>query len=104
VPKKCAAEIKLGHVAVKMLFAKCLSVGSALKIRRQAIHFPIAIAGRIEPAAAAGFLRLIGVAVTLGAACCSFGERAFGGWRQRALIALLALRFGRVLRLGWHRL
>ena len=66
-----------------------------LEIRDQAVLFPIAVAGRVETAAAAGFLGLIGVAVTLGAARCGFGERAFGGRRQRALFARLALGFGR---------
>jgi hypothetical protein len=77
------------------------------KIRRQPIHFPIAVAGRVAAAAAAGFLGLFGgFAVALGAAGCGFGERAFGGRRQRALVARLALGFGRVLwlRVGWHRL
>ena len=49
-----------------------------LEIRDQAVLFPIAVAGRIETAAAAGFLCLIGVAIALGAARCRFGERAFG--------------------------
>jgi hypothetical protein len=43
-------------------------------------------------------------AVALGAAGCGFGERAFGGRWQWELLARLALGFGRVLRLGWHRL
>ena len=52
-----------------------------LEIGRQTVLFPIAVAGRIETAAAAGFLGPIGVAVALGAARCGFGERAFGGRR-----------------------
>jgi hypothetical protein len=74
-----------------------------LEIRDQAVFFPIAIAGRIEAAAAAGFLSLIGITVAFGAARCGFCEGAFGGRRQRALIARLALGFGWGFRLGWHR-
>ena len=65
-----------------------------LEIRDQAVLFPIAIAGRVEAAAAAGFLGLIGVAVALGAAGCRFGERALGRRRQRAPFAVLALGIG----------
>ena len=79
-----------------------------LEIRDQAVLFPIAIAGRIEPAAAAGFLGLVGVAITLGTARCCFRERTFRCRWQRGLFAGLALGFGRrrALRLwlGWHRL
>jgi hypothetical protein len=75
-----------------------------LEIRDQAVLFPIAIARRVKAAAAAGFLGQSGVAVAFGAAGCGFFKRAFGGWRQRALVAHLALGFGWVLWLGWHRL
>jgi hypothetical protein len=66
-----------------------------LEIRDQAVFFPVAIPGRIEPAAAAGFLGLIDMAITLGTACCRFCERAFGRRRQRTLFTRLALGFGR---------
>ena len=75
----------------------------ALKIGRQTVLFPIAIAGRIEAAAAAGLLGMVGIAVALRAAGRGFGECAFGGGRQRALVARLALWLGWFWRLGWHR-
>jgi hypothetical protein len=56
-----------------------------LEIRDQAVLFPIAIAGRIKAATAAGFFGLAGVAITLGAACRRFGQRAFGCRRKWAL-------------------
>lgn len=74
-----------------------------LEIRGQPVLFPIAIAGRIEAAAAAGFLGLISLAVAFGAPRCRLGKRPFGGRRQRALFVRWALGFGPVLRLGWHR-
>src|ERR1700692_4968894 len=79
-----------------------------LEIGDQSVLFPIAVAGRIETAAAAGFLGLIGVAVAFGAARCRFGQRAFGCRRKWALFAGFTLGFGRRrvlwLRVGWHRL
>jgi hypothetical protein len=65
----------------------------SLKIRDQTVFFPIAIAGRIEAAAAAGLLGLIGLAVAFSTPRRRFGERAFGGWRQRVLLVRLALGF-----------
>ena len=79
-----------------------------LEIRDQAVLFPIAITGRVEAAAAAGFRGLVSVAITLGTARCGFCERTFRCRRQRGLFAGLALGFGcrraLRLRLGWHRL
>src|ERR1700722_3374392 len=65
-----------------------------LKIGDQAVLFPIAVAGRIEAAAATGFLALLRrLAVAFGAAGGGFGERALGGRRQGAPLC------GG----GWHR-
>jgi hypothetical protein len=75
-----------------------------LEIRDQAVLFPIAIASRVEAAAATGFLGQTGIAIALGAAGRGFSQGAFGRWRQRTLFARLALSFGRILRVGWHRL
>jgi hypothetical protein len=80
-----------------------------LKIRRQPVLFPIAVAGRVEAVAAVGFLRAAGVlTVALGAAGGRFGKRAFGRWRQRPFLrGLTGLGFACGLRrwsIGWHRL
>lgn len=72
-----------------------ITANGGLKIRRQPVHFPVAVTGRIEAAAAAGFLGMIGLAVAFGAARCCFGQRAFGRRRQGPLLARLALGFGR---------
>ena len=66
-----------------------------LKIGNQPVLFPIAVAGRIEAAAAAGFLGLTGITFAFGATRRGFGQRAFGRRRQWALLARLALGFGR---------
>ena len=70
------------------------------EIGGEPVLLPIAVAGRLEAAAAAGFLGPLGGfvgfgAIALGAPRGGFGERAFGGRRQRALFWLV--------RVGWHR-
>ena len=62
-----------------------------LKIRRQPVDFPVAIAGRLGAAAAADFLRLLaGLPVAFGAARRRLGKRAFRGRRERTFFRNLA--------------
>jgi len=82
-----------------------------LEIRRQAVDFPVAVAGRIEAAAARDFLRCIGVlGCSIGAASRGLRQRPFGRRRQRALAGFLIFvraccgRFLWRLVVCWHRL
>lgn len=89
-----------------------LKAASPLKIRRQAVFFPIAVTGWLKAAAAVGFFRQISwqlgpLALPFRAARCSFSQRAFGGRGQSGLFAGLVRRSfpgGLRCRLGWHGL
>jgi len=67
------------------------------EIRRQPVDLPVAVAGRVEAAAAAHFLRLpAGDPVVLGPARRRFGERAFCRGGERSLFrGVLVNAFGR---------
>src|SRR6266581_353973 len=61
------------------------------KIRREAFDFPVAVAHRVRPVAAAQLLGPRGdLAVDLGAALRRFGERALGRRRQLSPVTILA--------------
>ncbi len=71
----------------KVKIAWATDAAQALKIRRQAVDLPVAVARRFGAVAAADFLRAIGRrAVIGGVARRGLVERAFGGRAKRSFL------------------